>query len=138
MTIGKLTAIVALATGIAAAAPALASWDDETGFTSLGVDITTAGSSPAAVQQFIAGLAPETQRGLLNGCQTAVTYPSTYAPSVVAFCDTAIGGGIMAMPATPVMGFVQEEPMTFGAPMPDAIVSGESNPYSGNPPPTAY
>ena len=116
MNIGKLSAAVALAAGLGLAAPALAQdvFDDtaptgaadETGQTTLGIDISMAGHSPEAVAAFIAGLAPDTQRGLIGGCQTAVEYPAGHHQSVIGFCTTALEvtmGG-------PAMGFAPEDP----------------------------
>lgn len=116
MNIGKLSAAVALAAGLGLATPALAQSvvedsaptgaADETGQTMLGIDISMAGRSPEAVSEFIAGLAPDTQRGLIGGCQTAVEYPGGHHQSVVGFCTTALEvtmGG-------PPMGFAPEDP----------------------------
>jgi hypothetical protein len=114
MNIGKLTAIAALAAGIGATAPALASLLDETGLNSLGIDISHVGAGPESAQQFIAGLAPDTQRAVLNGCQTAVTFPVSYPHEVRVFCQDAIGAGAPAG----ALGFMQE-PASVVAPMPD-------------------
>ncbi len=114
MTIGKLTAIVALAAGLGSGAALAASGpDDTTGLTSLGIDISRAGGSSESVQQFLAGLAPDTQRAVLSGCQTALANPSTYAPNVIAFCQTANGNAGFGM--SPALGFAPVEPTTVPA-----------------------
>lgn len=85
---------------------------DQTGLTSIGIDISRAGGSPEAVQQFIAGLNPEAQRGVLNGCQTAIANPVSYSTSVLAFCDTAVGGNVAG---GGMLGFAPEAPMVAPA-----------------------
>lgn len=137
MNIGKITAtlsILGLTAGITAGA-ALAQdvlsettpsgIDDTTGLSAIGIDITTAGTGPAEVQQFIAGLAPETQRGVLGGCQTAVTYPANIAPNVVQFCENALGA---APAAGTVMGFAPPEEQQF---VPSPMIGAEPNGSSG-------
>ena len=84
---------------------------DQTGLTSLGIDISRAGGSPELVQQFIAGLNPEAQRGVLNGCQTAIANPVSYSTSVLAFCQTAVGAGTSGG----LLGFAPEAPMVAPA-----------------------
>jgi hypothetical protein len=114
MYIAKLAAIAALTTALGASAALAAAAtatgaDDQTGFTTLGIDISGAGRSPASVQQFLAGLAPDTQRSLLSGCQTAIANPVSYAPNVVAFCETATGNVGAGMQP---LGFAPVEPST--------------------------
>ena len=118
MKIAKITAIVAMTAALGASTSALAAWDDETGLTSLGIDISRAGSTPEAVNQFIAGLNPEGQRSVLNGCQTAVADSVGYAPPVISFCENALSGG-GAGASTQVLGFVPE-PAPMTVPLPDA------------------
>ena len=117
MKIGKLTAIVALTAALGASGSALAGWDDETGLTTLGIDISRAGGTPETVNQFIAGLTPEGQRGVLNGCQTALAQSAGYAQSVISFCQNALGAGVQ--PA-PMLGFAPDEGAPVTAPVPDS------------------
>jgi hypothetical protein len=115
MNIGKLTAIIAMTASIGAVGPAFAAGsDDETGMSMLGIDISRAGTSQENFQQFVAGLAPDTQRLFLRGCETAMADPAAYAPNVFAFCQTALN---VATPASPVLGFIPEE-APFVAPTP--------------------
>lgn len=108
MNIGKLSAIVALTAALGTgSALAATGADDESGFTTLGIDISGAGSSAESVHQFLAGLAPDTRRELLGGCQTAVSYPVSYAPNVVAFCATATGAAGSGMSS--VLGYAPVE-----------------------------
>jgi hypothetical protein len=118
MTIGKITAILALSAALGASTSALAGWDDETGLSSIGVDITRAGSSPEAVSNFIATLNPEGQRGLINGCQTAVVQPAGYHENVIGFCQTVVSLGGVPAADTQMLGFLGEEPQ-LAAPFPD-------------------
>lgn len=79
--------------------------NDTTGMSAIGVDISNAGTTPAQIHQFIASLAPETQKAVLGGCQTVASYPAGIAPNVVLFCDNALGA-----PARPMaMGYMPEQ-----------------------------
>jgi hypothetical protein len=123
MYIGKITTLLStlgLAAALAAGTALAQDYtgdktgqDDTTGLSAIGIDISTVGTEAASVHQFVAGLAPETQRGVLGGCQTVVNYPANVAPNVVEFCQTAIG----IAPAGPALGFAAEEP-AFMAPSP--------------------
>ena len=110
MNIGKLTAVAALALGLgtasalAASVPALEPTNGENG---IGIDISTAGSSPASVGQFLAGLAPETQHLVLTGCETAVANPVGYKQDVVTFCENALGTGARVG----ALGFAEQAPL---------------------------
>ena len=99
MTIRKLALIASVATLVGAASPVLADDsnsgmtgpNDDTGLSSLGVDISRVGGGAAAVGDFLAGLSPDAQRGVIGGCRTAVNSGgSGYSPAVVGFCRTAL------------------------------------------------
>ena len=74
------------------ALPALAHTDahDLNGTTDLGVNISAAGTTSASVRQFLAQLGPEARRGVLGGCETALSNQSAVAPTVVPFCQLAV------------------------------------------------
>ena len=128
MYIGKLTSIFALTAALGAASPALAASgpDDQTGLSTIGVDISRAGGSADSVQQFLAGLARDTQNLLLNGCQSAIANQAGYAANVIAFCETATGVG--APVASSALGFAPEEPVMS----PFSVPSMEPNPGPTN------
>jgi hypothetical protein len=110
MNIGKLTLILSVTALLGAASPVLADEtltgpDDQTGLSTLGIDISSVGGSSAAVGQFLAQLPPDTLRGVIGGCQTAVTSQSGYAPAVVGFCRTALN---QAPAGAPALGYAQE------------------------------
>ncbi len=111
MNIVKFTAILSLAAGLAAITPALAeesSLDESPGMSSLGIDISHAGGTSATVSQFLAGLSPEAQRGVINGCQNAAipTNAGNYDQDVQSFCHVVngLGGNVQAL------GFAAPEP----------------------------
>ena len=111
MKIGKLTAIASFA-AVLAASQAWASdssfnggSEDETGFSTIGVDITNAGGTPEAVHQFVAQLASQTAQSVERGCQTALTYPSGYNSNVLAFCQNLQGSGA----SNEALGFMATE-----------------------------
>lgn len=122
-TFHKFAAAIAVVGALGAVTPAFAqsAFDngpaamngpsDQTGLTSLGIDISRAGGSPEAVQQFIAGLNSEAQRGVLNGCQTAIANPVSYSTGVLSFCQNAVGTG----PSGGALGFAAEPPMVAPA-----------------------
>ncbi len=87
--------------------------DDTTGVTAIGVDISGIPATQGSVQQFLAGLAPDTQRGVIGGCQTVVSFPAGVAPNVVEFCQTAVGG---APASSMLMGYAPEARLT-GTPL---------------------
>jgi hypothetical protein len=128
MKIGKITAALAFTAALGASASALA-WDDETGLTSLGIDISRAGSSPEAISTFIAGLNPEGQRGVLHGCEAAVSQPAGFHENVIGFCQTVVGLG--GVPQTQMLGFAGEEP-AFVAPFPGEEAPMTVAPSSGS------
>lgn len=124
MAYAKILSTVALVAALGAVSPAFAqSIDmttsstsgggpaDETGLTTLGIDISRAGGTPDSVQQFIAGLNVEAQRGVVNGCQTALANPVSYSGSVLAFCQNAVG----AQASGPMLGFAPETPVVSPA-----------------------
>lgn len=121
MKIANLLSTAALVAALGIAAPALAetTFDstsgggpaDQTGLTTLGIDITRAGSTPDSVHQFIAGLNVEAQQSVISGCQTAVANPVSYAGSVISFCENAIGAGA----TTPMLGFAPLAPQVSPA-----------------------
>lgn len=86
-----LSLVAALAMGGSALAANGAATDtgsaNDTGMASLGVDITSAGNTPAAVHSFVAGLSTDQQSGIKNGCQQIAANPTNASPKVVTFCD---------------------------------------------------
>ena len=113
------TAVLALATGLAAAAaPARAADEpnpipalDQTGETSLGIDISRAGDSPGGVAQFLAWLGPNSRTGVMGNCAQAVANPGRYHPFVLSFCQTAVS-------EQPALGFAPAAEPQFPAPAP--------------------
>ncbi|HVY21553.1 MAG TPA: hypothetical protein VHA70_15940 [Bauldia sp.] len=63
---------------------------DQTGFSLFGFDIAVAGNTPAAVQEFIAGLTPAQQHSVDVGCSYAFS-DAAMAPNttVMQFCRNA-------------------------------------------------
>jgi len=121
-TFHKFAAAIAVVGALGAVTPAFAQSvfdgpttmngpSDQTGLTSLGIDISRAGGSPEAVAQFIAGLNYEAQRGVLHGCQTAIANPVSYSTGVLSFCQNAVGTGSSGG----ALGFAAETPMVAPA-----------------------
>jgi hypothetical protein len=67
-----------------AATPTMKS--DPTGKTSLGVDISNAGTDKASQQKFVQALPSEQQGNVKKVCVVAVTEPDQHAAEVVHFC----------------------------------------------------
>ncbi len=99
MKMRTLAAILSVSTVVGLAGPAMALNSDnnsgpadDTGMTTLGIDISRAGGSSASVQQFLAQLPANTRDSVLNGCQSAVaSNDASFHPAVLAFCRTAVG-----------------------------------------------
>jgi hypothetical protein len=96
MIIRTTTAALALAASLLAV-PALASDApnpigplDQTGVTTLGVDISRAGATPEGVQRFLAWLGPDSAHGVVDNCSQALSNPTRYHPFVINFCQTAV------------------------------------------------
>lgn len=113
MAIAKFLSTVAFVAALGAVSPALAASNgpaDETGLTTLGIDISGVGGSSQAAQQFIAGLNADAQRSVINGCQTALANPVSYSGSVLAFCENAV-----SVESGPVLGFAPAAPIVAPA-----------------------
>jgi hypothetical protein len=66
--------------------------DDNSGMSTLGVDISTVGSDPASVHQFLSQLSPDARSAVIGGCHTYLSAQEDAAPTVIPFCQTAVGG----------------------------------------------
>ena len=64
---------------------------DSTGKTTLGVDISAAGTTSADVQKFVAGLPSDQATKMKAGCKAAVADPANQNASVLAFCKADAG-----------------------------------------------
>jgi hypothetical protein len=122
MNIGKISATIALATGLGMAAAAFAEEssqrsgpDDETGLTTLGIDITGGTGVEQDPSIFLTGLSPDTQQMVINGCQTAIDNPVGYHYRVLGFCGELIATGSGAFVET-ALGFVPQAPAPTFAP----------------------
>ena len=69
--------------------------DDDTGWKArfdLGIDVGSVGRTTAAIQAYLASLAPETQRAIMNGCEHYMLYPSSaQSLDTLPFCRVAVG-----------------------------------------------
>jgi len=125
MNIGKISATIALVTGLGMAFPALAvdettfrsGPDDATGLTTLGIDITGGTGVAQDPSTFLAGLEPQTQQMVINGCRTAIDNPVDYHVSVLGFCNDLIQTGADVF-VEPSLGFVPAAPAPSIAPAP--------------------
>ena len=139
MNIGKISATVALVTGLGLAVPALAvdettfrgGPDDETGLTTLGIDITGGTGAAQDPSTFLAGLEPQAQQMVINGCRTAIDNPVGYHGTVLGFCNDLIQTGADAF-VEPALGFVPAAPApTFAPDQAPAQDSFPDLPYEG-------
>jgi hypothetical protein len=62
--------------------------NDGTGRYDLGIDITTAGSTPANIPGFLSTLEPRIREIVIATCHDMVGDPVGHVPSVVSFCRT--------------------------------------------------
>ena len=59
----------------------------------LGIDVNAVPRNPAAVQNYLATLRPDTRAMIIRTCQNYMTYPgSAQERETVAFCALALGG----------------------------------------------
>ena len=59
----------------------------------LGIDVNAVPRNPAAVQNYLASLRPDTRATLIRTCQNYMTYPSSAQElETVRFCAVALGG----------------------------------------------
>jgi hypothetical protein len=66
---------------------------DPTGKLLLGIDIQYVGSSPSAVQNFVAGLSPDQQQGLASSCNQILSDGSAVGNlTVLQFCHNLQAG----------------------------------------------
>ncbi|MEJ0097444.1 MAG: hypothetical protein WDM84_05265 [Bauldia sp.] len=94
-TIGRVTAVALLALATVAG-PALANdhgndsfkdpMTDNTGLSSLGIDIDPAGNNLDSLRAFLATLRPDQQRGLFNGCRYELDHSGDSNLNVLSFC----------------------------------------------------
>ena len=90
MKISKLMAVLSLATAMGAVAPAFAATDsggppsDDSGVTTLGVDIRHFGGSPENV---LSALSPSERRALINNCESALRSPGDKSGTILSFCE---------------------------------------------------
>jgi hypothetical protein len=66
--------------------------DDNTGMSTLGVDISGVGSDPSSVYQFLSQLSPDARQAVIGGCRTYLGAQEDAAPTVIPFCQTAVHG----------------------------------------------
>jgi hypothetical protein len=98
MTFGKLTTAAALAT-VLLGTPAMAEqfgylnggWEDYTGMSTIGVDISHVGWAPSAAHAFVASLSPGQAESVTNSCQYALGHQTGYHTEVLMFCHNLIG-----------------------------------------------
>jgi hypothetical protein len=94
MKISKLIAILSLTTVMGAVAPALAETDsggpptDDSGVSTLGIDIRHFGGSPENV---LAALSPSERRSLINNCESALRSPVDKSGTILSFCQGVTG-----------------------------------------------
>ena len=125
MNIGKISATIALVAGLGMAFPAMAvdettfesGSDDATGLTTLGIDITGGTGASQDPSTFLAGLEPQTQQMVINGCRTAIDNPVGYHVSVLGFCNQLINTGADVF-VEPSLGFLPAAPAPAIAPQP--------------------
>jgi hypothetical protein len=102
MNIGRFAAVAALGMALLAS-PALAKntdtqfgylnggWEDYTGISTIGVDVSHVGWAPSAAREFVAGLGPERAQSVTSACDYALDHQTSYHTEVLMFCHNLIG-----------------------------------------------
>ncbi len=94
MKIAHIVSAASLATMLVFSGAAIAANTNDTdhnGMKSLGIDISSAGSTPESIKTFMASLTPDQAAKVKTGCETVVANQANQVAEVLSFCQAYTG-----------------------------------------------